>query len=79
MKKPTIYEIANRTAKTQPYFFSKATLKFFGQKKSDFRVYKKRKDGRHLISAPMKNEQGEVMGYTQRYFNPIMNELERVN
>lgn len=78
MKKPTIYEIADRVAKTEPYFFSKDTLKFFGQKKADFRVSKKRKDGKHLISAPIKNPEGEIIGHTKRYYDPITNRLERI-
>lgn len=75
--KPTISDIEYAVRKTSPYFFSKSTLKFFGQTKSSFSVGARRKDGRYLISAPMKDS-GRTVGYTQRYFNPLTNELERV-
>jgi len=39
---------------------------------------KKCQDGRFLISAPMIDKTtGRNMGNTERYFNPINNELER--
>ncbi len=75
-KKPTIYEIAELTSKTSPYFFSKKTLKFFGQRMSSFKVYKQ-DDGRYLITAPM-IKGGKRVGATEKYFNPNTNELERV-
>lgn len=71
----TIYQIQELTRKTAPYFFSKNSMKFFGQTMRSFSI-KKQSDGRYLISAPMKNNYGKIMGYTQRYFNPINNELE---
>jgi len=70
-----IYQIQELTRKTAPYFFSKDSMKFFGQTMSRFRI-KKQTDGRFLISQPMKDRNGKVMGYTERYFNPINNELE---
>ena len=75
-RKPTIYEIAELTSKTSPYFFSKKTLKFFGQSMSSFKVYKQ-DDGRYLITAPVIKD-GKEVSRTQRYFNPKTNELERV-
>ncbi len=75
-KKPTIYDIARLTSETSPYFFSRETLKFFGQRMSDFKVYKQ-DDGRYLVTAPViKN--GKEVSRTQKYFNPETNELERV-
>jgi hypothetical protein len=72
----TIYQIQELTRKTAPYFFSNDSMKFFGQTMRSFSV-KKQSDGRYLISAPMKDKsRGVIMGYTQRYFNPINNELE---
>ena len=58
-RKPTIYEIAELTSKTSPYFFSKKTLKFFGQSMSSFKVYKQ-DDGRYLITAPVIKDGKEV-------------------
>ena len=72
----TIYEIKNRTQETAPYFFVPKTLKFFGQTMRSFSVIKQ-PDGRYLISAPMIDRfTGRNMGKTQRYFNPLTNELQ---
>lgn len=71
----TIYEIKELTQKTSPYFFSKDTLRFFGQTMKSFKV-KKQKDGRYLISAIMKDRNKKIVGETIRYFNSINNELE---
>ena len=72
----TIYEIKKRTAETSPYFFSRGTLKFFGQRMKDFRVTK-HDGGKYLISAPSYWD-GKLMGYTRRVFNPTTNKLEYV-
>jgi hypothetical protein len=72
----TIYDIKERTAKTSPYFFSRDSLKFFGQTMKAFKVHKMT-DGRYEISAPMRDRDGRNMGTTVRYFNPVNNELER--
>jgi hypothetical protein len=72
----TIYEIKDRTAETAPYFFSKDTLRFFGQTMASFHI-KKQPDGRYYIYADMRYC-GEKVGLTERYFNPITNELEIV-
>jgi len=72
----TIYEIKQRTAKSSPHFFSRDTLKFFGQRMKDFRVTK-HDAGKYLISAPSYWD-GKLMGYTQRLFNPNTNELEEI-
>ena len=71
----TIYEIKERTEKTSPYFFSKNTLKFFGQKMSDFHI-KKQPDGKYLIWAKIKTAPSNL--YTERLFNPETNELELI-
>lgn len=72
----TIYEIKQRTAETSPHFFSRDTLRFFGQCLKDFRVTKH--DGeKYLISAPS-YWGGKLMGHTHRLFNPTTNELEDV-
>lgn len=70
----TIYDIKRRTAETSPYFFSSKTMKFFGQRLSDFSVYK-RTDGKYDVVAPS-YQNGKLMGYTKRVFNPKTNELE---
>lgn len=70
----TIYEIKRRTQESAPFFFARSTLQFFGQRLKDFRV-KKMKDGRYLVTAPMKHR-GRFVGTTIRIFNQATNELE---
>jgi hypothetical protein len=73
----TISEIKNATLATSPYFFTKETLSFFGQKMSSFSV-KKQPDGRVKISAPMFDRSGRNVGQTVRFFNPSNNQLETI-
>ncbi len=70
-----IYDIARLTAETEPYFFSRDTLKFFGQTLKAFKV-EKQPDGRYKISAPITDHAGKCQGDTIRYFNPDNNKLE---
>ena len=70
----TIYEIKRRTKKTSPYFFSKDTLRFFGQRMKDFKVTKINDDCYH-INAPMYDYCGVYMGDTNRFFYPSTNKL----
>ena len=72
----TIYEIKERTEDTEPYFFTRNTMKFFHQTMRDFRI-KKQIDGRYYIYAPMRDNSGKQVGLTERYFNPTTNRLER--
>jgi hypothetical protein len=65
-----IYEIVDRTRITSPYYFSRDTMKAFGQTISKFSV-KRMPDGRVRIS--QKSKQGF---YSIRYFNPVNNKLE---
>lgn len=78
-RKPSISDIEYAVRKTSPYFFSRASLQFFGQTKSSFTIGDQREDGRYLISAPMKDSRGRLMGYTKRYYNPATKKLESVN
>lgn len=71
----TIYEIKKRTKETAPYFFSKDSMKFFGQRLKDFKV-KKQLDGRFKILAKS-GKNWENTHWTIRFFNPENNELER--
>jgi len=70
----TIYEIKQRTQATSPYFFSRDTLKFFGQTLRMFRVYKQ-PEGNYLITCPMYDRSGKKVGQTERIFNPETNTL----
>lgn len=69
----TIYEIKRLTEKTEPYFFSRNTMKFFKQTLKDFRVYKLNKF-EYLITA--KSFAGNL---TQRIFDIRTNELRLLN
>lgn len=75
IKTMTIYQIKQLTAETAPYYFSKDSMRFFGQTMKSFKV-SKCEDGRYQISAPMKDSRGVVMGESVRYFNPANNTLE---
>jgi len=72
MKKPTIYEIKRLTAETQPYFFSRNTLKFFGQTMKDFKVMHHTQNNvkGFLIEARCKDFNGNYTHLTQRFYNP---------
>lgn len=79
----TIYEIKRRLEDTAPQYFSRESMKFFGQTMKDFRVYK-RKDGKFLMVAPIRertrfsgSEIWATTGQTRRVFNPATNKLER--
>lgn len=72
----TIYDIKRLTATTSPYYFSRITMKVFGQTLKDFKVYKQ-PDDRYLITAP-RYMNGKIIGYSERYFNPQTNDLEFV-
>ena len=82
-KKLTIYDIKKLTKETAPYFFSRDTMRFFGQIMKDFKV-SLLNDGRYKISAPAKShfpfsQSGDNWEYkheTIRYFNPKNNQLE---
>ena len=72
----TIYEIKELTKETAPYFFSRDTMRFFGQTLKSFRV-KKQLDGRYKISARSGQTLLDGTHWTIRFFNPENNELER--
>ena len=79
----TIYEIKRRLEDTAPQYFSRESMKFFGQTMKDFRVYKQ-KDGKFLMVAPIRertrfsgSEIWATIGQTRRIFNPATNRLER--
>jgi len=71
----TIYEIRDRSAKDAPYFFSKDTLKFFGQTMSKFKI-KLQPSGNYRITQPIRDRSGVNRGQTVRYFNPTTNKLQ---
>ncbi len=74
MKKPTLAEIKRNTKKDAPYFFDAKTLKFFGQKMSDFKVHQTQ-SGKVYIYAKSyftdaRTGGKQFMGYTIREYIP---------
>ena len=74
-KRLTIYEIKKRTEKTNPYFFSRAVMKFFGQTLKDFRI-RRQTDGRYRIEAPTYRGPDKLNRPTIRYYSPSTNGLD---
>ena len=72
----TIYEIKRLTANTAPYFFSRETMRFFGQTLRSFQVHKE-PDGRFRISAKS-GSNWDGSHETVRFFNPKSNELDLI-
>jgi hypothetical protein len=72
MKKPSIYEIKRRTSKTAPYFFSRQTLKFWGQTMKSFKVYKTEVPHLFLIEGA----KGNAPFKTRRVYNSLTQTLE---
>ena len=70
----TIYEIKRLTKDTAPYFFSRDTMRFFGQTLKSFRV-NKQADGRYRVSASS-GDNWDGDHETVRFYNPVNNELE---
>ena len=78
-----ISEIERLTFKTNPYFFSRGTLKFFGQTKRSFKV-RQSPTGRVFIYAPSYWD-GKLMGYTFREYKdgdllnaPSVNSIQEI-
>lgn len=74
----TIWEIRNRIEKSKndSFFFSPKTLRWFGQKMSDFSA-NKQPDGRIKISAPAYvGQTGQLCGTTVFFYNPIKNKMD---
>lgn len=75
MKAITIYDIKELTKETSPYYFSKDTLEFFGQTMKDFKVTKIENKNLYKIFAKSFDRQGQYMGDSVQYFNPVNNQL----
>lgn len=70
----TISDIKYRLQDTCPHFFSRSTMRFFGQTMRDFKVLRHGED-KFYITAKF----GNAAGKTERIFNPFTNELERLS
>jgi hypothetical protein len=62
---PSLSYIESATHEDSPHFFDRKTMKFFGQRKSDFKVMKSKLSGRVFIGAPSRTHRGM---YTLREF-----------
>lgn len=69
----TIYDIKRLTQDSQPYFFSRNTLKLFGQTLKDFKITKIN-ETQYRISAP-RLLNGKRIGDTVRIFDTTVNDL----
>ncbi len=82
--KPTIAYLAERNAAMGGYYFSRDTLKFFGQRRSDFKV--RVVAGRVFVQAASyqtsgcsANSYGRYMGESFAEFNPKTGDLRSVS
>lgn len=64
----TIYEIKRRSQEKKPYYFSRDTMKFFGQTLKDFKVYK-------LTNNIYEFRANRPYGETRAYFDAITNDI----
>ena len=73
----TIYDIKELTRDTAPEFFTRETLKYFGQTMKDFKVTQI--GDKYRIASVCRNTEGVQTGReTIRIFNPKTNELELI-
>lgn len=64
-----IYEI-KRNVTNAPEFFTRKTMKFFNQTLKDFSV-RKVGENRYELTAPMRDNNGKIIGYTKRVYNNL--------
>ena len=51
MRKPTIYDIKQDTAKNSPHFFDRGSLRFFDQTMKDFSVHKSPQGNLYILAS----------------------------
>lgn len=56
--KPTIAQIKRIVEANGSHYFEKASMKFFGQRMSDFKVFRSKKTGRIFVGAPSRKQRG---------------------
>ena len=68
-QKPAIQEIKTYTGSESPYFFSRDTMRFFGQTMKSFKVILSPDRERCFIYAPIRDRwESRFMGYTFREY-----------
>lgn len=70
----TISDIKYLTEQKESYFFSRSSMRFFGQKMGDFSVTRYGNDKFYICAKWGKG----MVGKTERIFNPFTGELERM-
>ena len=74
IKKPTMAEIKRNTKKDAPYYFDAKTMRFFGQKMSDFKVHQTRSGRVYIYSksyfTDARTGERQFMGYSIREYIP---------
>lgn len=74
----TIYQVKRiHEAKGGKYFFSRQTLRFFGQRLSDFSVVKDGEGG-YIVAAPIKRHGVNTGHWTKQSFNPNTGEFNSI-
>ncbi len=65
-RKPTIAEIKRATSKKSPYYFSRDTLRFFGQTQGSFKVAQSPRGNIYIYAKGYDRDRGvrRFMGYT---------------
>jgi hypothetical protein len=74
MKRYTLAEIAAANEAAGYFYFSRSTLKFFNQRKGDFKV--RHVAGRVFVFAPSRWD-GHLMGYSFAEFNPATGDISK--
>jgi hypothetical protein len=74
--KMTIHDIKARVEAKESRFFDSPTMRYFGQRMSDFTV-RKLEDGKYRISAPINDQDGAIGVTTERIFDPETDELSQ--
>ncbi len=69
-RKPTVSEIKQATLRKSPYFFSRDTLKFFGQTMGSFKVAQSPRGNIYIYAKGYDTDRGvrRFMGYSFRQF-----------
>lgn len=75
-KRVTIYDIKYDLQSHDPsnHFFDRSAMKFFRQTLKDFSVKRVYKDV-YCLTAAMKDEHGQYMGITERYYSMRVHKL----
>ena len=77
MKRLTIYDIKRMTSETESFFFTRKTLKWFGQTMKSFKVYKVDEENYFVVAPHYHRDM--VVGRTEWNFNTATKKLTPKN